>query len=143
MPNSYLNNFSKSILTAVFLGILTTVICLTYNAIFREITGFYLSSYINVSTLIFGVNIVFLIIGFIYYGFVQSNNKGENIFIVLFSLLTIFLGWQSMIVNRSPDPKINLQFHELLLGVVIIIGVMASFGIPFLFHNKKFEDTVL
>jgi hypothetical protein len=38
---------------------------------------------------------------------------------------------------------LNSEFRQLLLGVVIIMGVSAVFLIPFLFHNKKFEEHVL
>jgi len=31
----------------------------------------------------------------------------------------------------------------LLLGIVLILGVSAAFLVPYLFHNKKFEEHVV
>ena len=143
MDSSYLTPISKSILTGLFAGIVATLICLGYNIFYRDSTGYPLASIINVSSLIFFVNFVFLIIGFIYYGFIKSMRKGDVAFIVVFVLLTIFLCWRATLAHRSDDPVLNAEFHHLLLAMIIIMGIAASFGIPYLFHSKKFEEHVL
>jgi len=134
---------SKALLTGLFAGFTATVFCLIYNLIYRESTAFSLSDIINVSSLIFAVNLVFLVIGAIYYGLIKSFRKGELIFIVVFALLTIFFAWKAEGVQRSANELLNSEFRQLLLGVVIIMGVSAAVLIPFLFHNKKFEEHVL
>jgi hypothetical protein len=134
---------SKALLTGLFAGFTATVFCLIYNLIYRESTAFSLSDIINVSSLIFAVNLVFLVIGAIYYGLIKSFRKGELIFIVVFALLTIFFAWKAEGVQRSANELLNSEFRQLLLGVVIIMGVSAVVLIPFLFHNKKFEEHVL
>lgn len=143
MEPSYQTPFSKSILTALFAGIVATLICLGYNIYYRESTHFPLASIINVSSLIFFVNFLFIVIGVIYYLLIKTMKKGEMVFIILFILLTIFLGWRGTYSHRSDDPLLNHEFHHLLTVMIIVMGLAASVGVPFLFHNKKFEEHVL
>jgi hypothetical protein len=127
----------------VFAGIVATLLCLGYNIFYRESTMFPLASLINVSSLIFAVNLIFLVIGIVYYGCLKAFKKGDVVFIVLFVCLTLFCAWKGNQVERSDVPLLNMEFHHLLLAMIIIMGVIASLGIPFLYHNKKFEDHVL
>ena len=53
-------------------------------------TGFPLNGFINVSSIIFAVNVLFPIIGIIYYGFISSSKKADILFVILFLLLTAF-----------------------------------------------------
>jgi hypothetical protein len=129
-------------LTGVFVGIITTLVCLFYDAIYRESTRFSLGPIINVSTLIFVVNLIFLVISLIYYAFLKAF-KRDIIFTIVFALLTVFFIWRALGVHRTPDPHLNAEFKQLLLGVIIIMGIGASFLIPYLFHSKKFEEHVL
>ncbi|HTN05545.1 hypothetical protein [Agriterribacter sp.] len=135
--------FSKAFLTGLFVGIISTFICLTYNLVYRAETGFMPTDIINVASIIFGVNILFIVVGLIYFALTKASAKGELVFIILFSLLTVFLAWQAEGVNRSVNHEMTVQFRGLLLGVIIIMGIGASFLVPFLFHNKKFERNVL
>lgn len=135
--------FSKAFLTGLFVGIVSTFICLTYNLVYRTETGFMPTAIINVASIIFGVNILFIVIGIIYYALIKAFRRGELLFILLFSLATIFLAWQAEGVSRSVNHEMTVQFRGLLLGVIVIMGIGASFLIPFLFHNKKFERNVL
>ena len=134
---------TKTLLTALFAGMIATVLCMIYNIVYRDETRFPLSDLINVSSLIFVVNIFFLLIGVVYYGLVKAMRKGELVFIALFVLLTVVLAWRALYVHRSDDPVLNQEFHNLLLGVVVIMGVFASLGIPLLYHSKKFQEGVL
>jgi hypothetical protein len=134
---------SKAILTGLFTGIIATIICMIYNIAYRQHTSFELSDLINVSSLIFVVNLIFILIGVIYYGFLRISRKGDLAFIVVFVLLTALLAWGASGVHRSDNPVLNTEFHHLLLAIVVIIGIFASFGIPFLYHNKKFQSNVL
>lgn len=143
MEPSYQTTFSKSLMTALFSGLVATVVCLVYNMVFRDITDFGLSTIINVSTVIFSINLLFLIIGFIYYAFLKAFKKGDMLFIIVFLLLTILCAWRANVINRSDIPLLNIQFHHLLVSLIIIMGLFAGIGIPVLFHSKKFEEHVL
>jgi hypothetical protein len=134
--------FSKAILSSLFVGIFATLLCIFFNVVFVETTNFPLHDFINVSTLIFGVNTIFLVIGFLYYGFIQIK-KGELLFIIFFVLLTALLIWRGENAHRVNDQKLNTEFREQLAGIILIIGLAASFVLPLLFHSKKFEDEVI
>lgn len=135
--------FYRSLVTALFVGIFTTVLTIFYDVIFVEVLEFPLSAIINVSSLIFCVNLLFLVIGLVYYAFITSFKQGNVFFIILFILLTAFLVWKAEGVNRADNYTVNIQFRSLLAGIIIIVGILASLAIPFLFHNKKFEKYVL
>jgi hypothetical protein len=135
--------FSRTLLTSVFAGIIATLACLFYDVLFRESTHFNLNPLINVSTLIFAVNLIFLVIGVLYYAFKKMFKKGDLVFMVVFVLLTLFCAWKAEVAQRSADKVLNAEFHTLLLGVVLIMGISAAFLIPFLFNNRKFRDFVV
>lgn len=133
--------FSKAVLTAVFVGFFATIVCLIYNIIFRESTGYQPADYINVSSLIFAINLIFLVIGILYFVFLRSFKKGEVVFEILFALLTIFCAWRAANAHMI-NPKLTSEFRTLLIGTIVIMGI-GTVLIPFLFRNKKFIDAVL
>lgn len=135
--------FYRSLMTALFVGIFTTILTLIYDLFFVEMLEFPLSAIINVSSLIFCVNLLFLVIGLVYYAFITLFKQGNIFFIIVFILVTAFLVWKAEGVNRTDNYTVNIQFRNLLAGIIIIAGILASFAIPFLFHNKKFEKYVL
>jgi hypothetical protein len=135
--------FSRTLLTSVFAGILATLACLFYDVIFRESTHFNLNPLINVSTLIFAVNLIFLVIGVLYYAFKKLFKKGDLVFSIAFIILTLFCAWRGEVAQRSADKVLNSEFHTLLLGIILIMGITAAVIIPVLFNNRKFRDFVV
>lgn len=134
--------FSMALMTCVFVGFITSIICLIFNIVFRESTEFPFNDMINVSSLIFSVNLLFVILGLIYSVFVIKSGKSEFIFVGIFLLLVIFAIIKTQSIVRSPDPVITRQFRSLFTGILIIIG-LGIVSIPFLFHNRKFKEAVL
>lgn len=137
------SKFYRALMTGFSVGFMATLVCLIYNIIYRNSTGFPLSFFINVSSVIFLVNILFPIIGIIYYAFIAAFKRADLFFMIFFILLTGFCIWRTELVHRTSDHIINREFKNLLLGIVIILGISASIFIPFLYHNKKFTDAVL
>lgn len=135
--------FSSALLTGVFAGLVATLLCMAYYLGYKGVTGFPFSSFINVSSLIFVINIIFVIIGLIYSFFLQFSRKGEIQFVLLFALITVVLVITANGVHRSDNPVWNNEFHELLAGLIIIMGISAFVFIPLLYHNRKFIDKVL
>jgi hypothetical protein len=133
---------SKAILTSVFVGFFATLLCLIYNIIFRESTDYLPADWINVSSLIFAVNLIFLVAGLLYFFFLRSFKKGDLVFEILFGLLTIFCAWRASYAHMENSRLLSSEFRTLLIGVIIIMGVGIEL-VPLLFHNKKFEDAVL
>ncbi len=134
--------FSKPMLTGVFVGFTVTIFCLIYNVIFRTSTGFLPADFINVSTLIFGLNLIFWVIGIAYALLLQRFQKADKIFEVVFLLLMAFLIWRVAIVQRWQDAHLNAQFKILLEGILIISAIGIGL-IPLLYRHPKFTKYVL
>ena len=145
-PNDFTSTFPfvKALMTGLFIGIVDTVICLLYNLLYRGGGhGFFSSDIVNVSSIIFGTNILFVVIGVLFFAFSKGAMKGEVIFSILFIVLTIIGAIAAAHVQRSADPAMNARFHGLLVGVVLIIGISAAVGMPLLYHSRKFGRYVL
>ena len=134
--------FSQTLVTGVFVGYIATIFCLVYNIIFRDRTGFPLSDFINVSTIIFLVNLIFPVIGILYYAIITTFKKADLIFDILCVVVLVFCIWKTETVHRTADVYLNGEFKTLLLGIVIILGI-GLFLIPVLYHSKKFKEVVL
>jgi|GEM_PF-415887 hypothetical protein len=135
-------SFNGALLTGVFAGFAGTILCLAYNIIYRNDTGFLPSALINVSSLIFAVNIVFVLIGLVYFICLRWFPKGDIVFEVLFVLLTLLLLLATSGVHRSNDAVVNHEFKGLLSGIIIILG-LCCVAMPVLFHNKNFREHVI
>lgn len=135
--------FYRALMTGFSVGFMATIVCLIYNIIYRDSTGYPLNVFINVSSIIFFVNILFPVIGIIYYSFIASLKKADIIFTIVFISITAFCIWRTEMTRRTSDHLLNIEFRNLLLGIVIILGVSASIFIPLLYHSKQFEDAVL
>src|SRR5580692_436427 len=137
--------FVKAFMTGLAVGIADTILCLAFNLLWRKdgSIGFFSSDIINVSSIIFGTNILFIVIGVIYFGFLQAKVTGEVLYSMLFAALTVIGVIAAVHVHRSPDPVQNGRFHVLLTGVILIFGLSAAIGMPLLYHNRKFGQHIL
>jgi hypothetical protein len=131
--------FFKTMMTGLFVGIVDTLVCLAYNIFYRDITGYVPSELINVSSLIFGVNLILLVIGMVYFLFKKISRSGDVIFGVFFLALTLFLAWKTEMIQRFADAHVNHEFRGLLLGIVLICGISAA-CLPLLYNSRKFSD---
>src|SRR6202012_4649201 len=122
----------KEFMTALFVGIMDTVICLIFNVVYRDGGIYFSNDLINVSTLIFGILIIFSLIGIVYMVLVNTLEKGAIIFMGLFLLLTVAGLWGAGSAQISPDMAENERFRGLLKGILWIMGVSAVAGIPLL-----------
>jgi hypothetical protein len=142
MENEQRSVFFNAMMTGLFIGIADTLICLTYNIFYRNYTGYFPSAMINVSSIIFMVNLLMLVVGLLYYACLKVAPKGDGIFVALILLLTAWLTWQAADVRPFDNGKLDRGFHGLLGGIVLIMG-LSSACIPLFYHNKKFLDKVI
>jgi len=134
--------FFRTMMTGLFVGIIDTVICLAYNIFYRDFTGYVPSELINVSSLIFGVNLILLLIGMIYFLFKRASRGGDVIFEDFFLAVTLVLAWKTEMIQRFPDVQVNHEFRGLLLGIVLICGISAA-CLPLLYNSRKFSEFAL
>lgn len=143
MDSPYQSRLSDVVLTSVFAGFATTLLCMIYYLVYKKITGYPFSSLLNVSSLIFGINTLFVTIGCVYYLFIYYFRRADLLYILVSALLTAAAVWYASTTHRSDIGLINVEFHQLLIGLLIIIGLAATVGLPLLYHNRKFHDAVL
>ena len=129
-------------MTGLFVGIIDTVICLAYNLGYRNYTGYLPSSLINVSSLIFAVNLLLLVIGIVYFFFLRTFRRGDILFEVVAIAVTVWLIVKTAGLSRFDDPKLDTGFRGLLGGIVVILGG-SSVCIPFLFRSRRFVDAII
>lgn len=135
--------FSRTILTSVLVGFAATILCLGYNIFYRDSTGYQPSDFINVSSLIFAVNLIFFLIGLLYFFFLRTLKKPDLIFTVLFVLLTVFCMWRASQATMENNTLLSSEFRTLLMGIIAIMGIGASFFVPYLFRHKNLTDHIL
>lgn len=131
--------FDKTFLTALIAGILATMVCLGYNIWFRESTFYGPSDFINVSSIIFIVNILLMMAGVVYFALKSWSKSGDLIYTLFFLLVIAFCIWKTMGIHRFADLKLNKEFIRLLGGTILIIGV-AVLCIPYIYNHKKIVD---
>jgi len=142
MLNDQDNMFTKAMMTGLFVGIFDTVICLVYNIGYRDFTGYLPSSLVNVSSLIFAVNLLLLLTGMLYFLFRKVFGGRDNFYIVMGVLFTTFLAWKTETGHRFADATVNAESKGLLLGIVLILGVSAIL-LPFFYRSKFFDKYIL
>ena len=141
MQSDHENVFTNAMLTGLFIGIIDTLICLAYNIGYRNFTGYAPSALVNVSSLIFAVNLLLLFTGMIYFVFTRIFGSRDYVYVVLSILFTAFLVWQTEIGHRFADATVNAQSKGLLLGIVLILGASAI-CLPFFYRSKFFAKHV-
>jgi hypothetical protein len=133
----------RAIMTAVFVGIGVAFISLIFNIIYRSGGADFSEDLLNVSILIFGNLLLFLLIGLIYMTLNLYAPKADLIFILLFVALTI-LGWVAISSGHFAATAVeNGRFQGMLKGLLLLIGIAATCVIPLLYHSRRFEEYIV
>jgi hypothetical protein len=135
--------FFRAFMTAVFAGLAATVSAVLFDMVGAQVFYFPLSFVNNVSTLIFSVNILFPILGVLYYACLKLTQKGDLIFCAICLGLTGFYAVKAWSMKTATDPVLNAGIRDLFTGITLILGLYAAIAIPLFFHSKKFEETVV
>lgn len=134
--------FYSAMMTGLFVGIIDTLICLAYNIGYRSYSGFFPSELINVSSIIFVVNLLLLLLGLVFFLFVKAFKGGAGAFAIFMLVVTIYLAYKVFAGHPYGDARMDSGYHGLYGGILIILGVSAA-CIPVLYHNKKFLEHVI
>ena len=135
--------FYHAMMTAVFVGFADSLFSLIYNILYRAGGIDFPNDLINVSYIIFGEMFLFFVIGLIYAGLHSLSKKADFVFIIGFAVLTILLYVGIGSGHFSIDPAVNLRFQGMLHGLTLIIGISATAGIPYFYHNEAFQHSVI
>ncbi len=129
-------SFSKVFLTSLFVGLIATMACLIYDIWYRMATYYGPSDFINVSTIIFIVNILLMIAGVVYWAFKNWSKNGDIFYLIFFLFILGFCFWKIIGIHRFPEIILNREFIQLLGGTALIIGI-ATLSVPLFYNNKK------
>lgn len=136
--------FTRCILVSLFVGISAVYINLFVDMGFRYFTRYNLSSIINVSSIIMGCVILLLICGILYYGFRVWFKSSANIaFTIAMIAITGFASWKISGVVRSPIHAETVEFHELMISILSVNGLLAAFFIPLFYSKEKYLKQVI
>ncbi|WP_008587315.1 hypothetical protein [Niabella soli] len=139
IEDKYDSHIYKPLMAGLFAGYLATVLNLIYDVAFREYTSFPLHEMINVSTIIFATLLVLAVAGCIYALIDRFSKNSAPVYTILSAVFTLLLVYGTLQVHRSDNSMLTSQFHGLLLGIVLITGIFATFLIPyFVKHSKLF-----
>lgn len=136
-------NFKPSLLTkcvlgATFAGLLAVAASESFNLLYRIFTGYFPSDYFNVSTLIFGTMILFLVAGMVFFFLAKFVPGAVSIVYPLVMLVaTVFLFIGALSLHRFAQPEMTAQFRFLTAGMVLIMGVMVAFLVPYFSRHYK------
>jgi hypothetical protein len=122
----------KPIMAGLVTGIVATVLNIFYDIFYRGSTRYEPSQLINVATIIFGTLLILVVAGSIYAIIGRYVRQVNAVFILLFLILTLYLVYLTLHVQRGPDPIVAAQFRGLLLGLIIISGALTIFMVPYL-----------
>lgn len=123
---------TRGILGGLFVGIATAVLGLAFDFIYRKITNYQFSEYININSIIFFC-IPTLVVGGIVYSIIAEYLKnGVVIYMVLCVLLTILVAFIPLGPNMLPTgEQMPASARGLTMGIEIITGTMGAFALPY------------
>jgi hypothetical protein len=122
---------TKCLMAALFVGIFAVLADEIYNFAYRWVTGFSPSEIFNVSSLIFGTLIFFMLAGMIYFFVTRLTAKADIVYTGLMLVLTVAGVFLGLKIHRSVDAEVTTVFRGLFIGVELIIGLMAAFLVPY------------
>jgi hypothetical protein len=129
-------------MTGLFIGVMDTIICLAYNIGYRSETGYIPSEIVNVSSLIFAINLLLTIIGIVYFFFLRYIRGADVAYSIVFLALTVWLALKTFSSVRFGDAHLDSGWHGLMGGIVLICGISAT-CLPLLYRSDKFQDAVI
>jgi len=129
---------SRGILGGLFVGIATTILNLAFDFIYRTVTKYEFTEFININSIIF-FTIPTLLVGGIVYAIIKEYIKKSTwMYIVVCIVLTIVVAFiplgAYMLPTGQPMPS---SARGLTLGIEIITGTMGAFAVPYFAEHPK------
>ncbi|MBV9986850.1 MAG: hypothetical protein JO301_04185 [Chitinophagaceae bacterium] len=126
------NVSTRGILGGLFVGIGAAVINLVFDIIYRKVTGYEFSEYININSIIFFTIPTLIVAGIVYSLMLQFVKRGMMVYIVVSVILTIIVAFIPLGPNMLPTGQaMPPSARGLTLGVELITGLMGAFALPY------------
>lgn len=129
---------TRGIMGGLFVGIGAAVINLLFELVYRKITGYEFSEYVNINSIIF-FTIPTLVVGGIVYSIIREYvKKGMLVYMIGAGVLTIVVAFiplgPNMLPTGAPMPA---SARGLTLGIEIITGLLGTFALPYFVEHPK------
>lgn len=133
------NLLSRGILGGLFVGIIAAAVNLAFDYVYRQITHYQISQFVNINSIIFFTIPTLVAAGIVYAIIRQYAKRGAMVYTVLALVLTavvalfIPLG-PNMLPNGDPMPS---TARGLTMGIEIITGLFGAFALPYFAEHPK------
>ncbi|MEN9685467.1 MAG: hypothetical protein RLZZ28_1253 [Bacteroidota bacterium] len=123
---------TRGILGGLFVGIVTAIIGLAFDIIYRKITGYEFAEFININSIIFFCIPTLVIAGIVYSLVMQYVKKGLLLYILGSLALTAIVAFIPLGHNMFPTGQaMPASARGLTMGIEIITGLMGTFALPY------------
>ncbi|MCW3086767.1 MAG: hypothetical protein JWQ78_153 [Sediminibacterium sp.] len=114
------------------MGIAGAVINLAFDLIYRRITGYEFSEYVNINSIIFFTIPTLVVGGIVYSILLEYMKKGAIVYMVLCVVLTIVVAFIPLGPNMLPSGQsMPGSARGLTMGIEIITGALGAFALPY------------
>lgn len=137
--SAYRYNLStRGIMAGLFVGIAAAVLNLVFDLIYRKVTGYEFSGFVNINSIIFFTIPTLVAAGIVYSILLHYFKKGMMLYIILSVMLTIIVAFiplgPNMLPTGQPMPD---SARGLTMGIEIITGAMGAFALPYFAEHPK------
>ena len=128
---------SRALIASLLCGIITALLIIVFALLYRSSTDFEQIKAVGPIAISIGIPIIMAVAGIIYFLLVHHVSKGELIYLLFFSILTI-AGILFEMNPKSPTGETLLTLpHGFLFGIIAITGVAVCILLPYLAHHPK------
>lgn len=126
------NHSTRGILGGLFVGIAGAVINLAFELIYRKVTAYEFSEYVNINSIIFFTIPTLVVGGIVYSLILEYVKKGALVYMVLCAALTIIVAFIPLGPNMLPSGEaMPPSARGLTMGIEIITGALGTFALPY------------
>ena len=130
-------DLSRGILSGLFAGLVGAIANSIFSIVYRGINSFYEFNGVDITVIVFGSILQLIACGLVFYFFVHYLRKGVITYRLVVILITALILFVGLIVRRSVMGEVPYDFKFLVVGTQVIIGLLATFFIPYLFYHDK------
>lgn len=139
--NSVAYRYSQStrgILGGLFVGIATAILGLVFDILYRKITQYQFSEYININSIIFFCIPTLVVGGIVYSIIMEFTKRGLLIYTVLCLILTVVVAFIPLGPNMLPSGEaMPSSARGLTMGLEILTGLMGTFALPYFARHQE------
>ncbi len=129
---------SRGILGALFMGIITCVLNLGFDFVYRKITGYQVAEFVNINSIIFFTIPTMIAAGIVYSIIVGNVKRGTLVYATLAVILTIIVAFIPLGPNMLPSgEEMPATARGLTMGIEILTGIMSAFALPYMVEHPK------